>query len=41
MNRDFKELLKMLGKKVHTGSDYTGTVTKVKGKTGEGMAHWE
>ena len=33
MSRDFKELLKMLGKKVHTGSDYTGTVTKVKGKT--------
>lgn len=33
MNRDLKELLRMLSKKTQTGSDYTGTVTKVKGKT--------
>ena len=33
MNRDFKELLKMLSKKTPAGSDYTGTVTRVKGNT--------
>ena len=33
MNRDFREVIQMLGKKVHAGSDYTATVTKVKGKT--------
>ena len=33
MNRNLKELFRMLGKKTQTGSDYTGTVTKVKGKT--------
>ena len=33
MNRDIKELFRMLGRKQQAGSDYTGTVTKVKGKT--------
>ena len=33
MIRDFKELLKMLSGKNQTGSDYTGTVTKVKENT--------
>lgn len=33
MNRDMKEVLQMLGKRPQAGSDYTGTVTRVKGDT--------